>query len=210
LQQSIIQQKIVNRQNPDHFIPTKNYLIFCEHPPVYTLGKSGSMHNLLLNNEALKSKGIQFYKNNRGGDITFHGPGQIVVYPILDLNNFFTDIHKFLRYLEEVIILILKECGINAGRIDKQTGVWLDIDSPDARKICALGIRASRWVTMHGLAFNVNTDLSYFDYIVPCGIKDKAVTSLEKELSAQQNINEIKEKLVHHFEAIFSCQTITK
>ena len=161
---------------------TNNYLLFCEHPHVYTLGKSGDEKNLLVNEEYLKSRGATFYKINRGGDITYHGPGQIVGYPILDLDNFFTDIHKYLRFLEEVIILTLDEYGIVATRSDGETGVWIDAGTPFARKICAMGVRASRWVTMHGFALNVNANLGYFDNIIPCGIRGKGVTSLNVEL----------------------------
>jgi len=185
---------------------TKSHFLFCEHEPVYTLGKSGAMENLLVESKFLKENGIEFFKTNRGGDITFHGPGQIVVYPILDLDNFFTDVHKYLRCLEQVIIMVLNDYNINAGRIEKQTGVWLDYDSSNARKICALGIRASRWVTMHGLAFNINTDLSYFNHIVPCGIQDKAVTSLENELNQKLDLNPIKENLSKYFAEVFDCQ----
>lgn len=162
--------------------PTSNYLIFTEHPHVYTLGKSGHEEYLLLDEEGLKEKEAKFYKINRGGDITYHGPGQIVGYPILDLDNFFTDIHLYLRTLEEAIILTLADYGIQAGRYDGYTGVWLDADNDKARKICAMGVRASRWVTMHGFAFNVNADLAYFGNIIPCGIDDKDVTSMEREL----------------------------
>ena len=173
----------VKRQNRqlDSSILTENHLLLVEHPPVFTLGKSGKIDHLLLKEEVLKSKGIAFFKTNRGGDITFHGPGQLVGYPILDLDNFFTDIHKYLRYLEEIIIKTLSDFGLNSARSDGETGVWLDLDTPFARKICAMGVRASRWVTMHGFALNINTDLSYFDYIVPCGIQGKGVTSIAKE-----------------------------
>jgi len=204
----IISIKLKNRESasllPYSKLPTPNYLIFCEHPHVYTLGKSGSESNLLINEEQLKAKNATYYKINRGGDITYHGPGQIVGYPIFDLDNFFTDIHKYLRYLEEIIILTLKEYRIEGGRIKGQTGVWLDAENPKrARKICAFGVRCSRWVTMHGFAFNINADLNYFNNIIPCGISDKAVTSLEKELGRKVEMEEVKEKLKRHFSDLF-------
>lgn len=190
-------------------LPTSNHLIFCEHPHVYTLGKSGNEKHLLLNDASLKEKNATYYKINRGGDITYHGPGQIVGYPILDLDNFFTDIHKYLRYLEETIILTLKDYGIQSGRIDGLTGVWLNWQDPaKARKICALGVRTSRWVTMHGFAFNVNSDLSYFNNIIPCGIQDKAVTSMNKELGRDLDMNEVKEKVKKYFAQVFECEII--
>ncbi len=186
---------------------TENYLLFCEHPHVYTLGKSGDEKNLLLNESQLKNKNATYYKINRGGDITYHGPGQIVGYPILDLDNFFTDIHKYLRYLEETIILTLKDYGIESGRIEGLTGVWLDWKDPKAsRKICAMGVRTSRWVTMHGFAFNVNSDLGYFKNIIPCGIQDKAVTSMKNELGIELNMNDVKEKVKKHFADVFECE----
>lgn len=185
---------------------TPNHLLFVEHPHVYTLGKSGDISNLLINEEQLQKKNARFYKIDRGGDITYHGPGQIVGYPILDLENFFTDIHKYLRLLEEMIILTLAEYGIKAGRSKGETGVWLDADTPFARKICAMGVRASRWVTMHGFAFNVNSDLGYFDNIIPCGIRGKAVTSLHVELGVSQvSEAEVKEKLKKHFCSLFEA-----
>lgn len=187
-------------------LETPNYLIFCEHPHVYTLGKSGHPENLLLNENELKEKQATYYKINRGGDITYHGPGQIVGYPILDLDNFFTDIHLYLRTLEEAVILTLKDYGIEAGRYPGYTGVWLDADNAKARKICALGVRCSRWVTMHGFAFNVNTNLDYFRNIVPCGIDDKDVTSMERELGKTQNIGEVKQKLKQHIAALFHME----
>lgn len=175
---------------------TDNYLLFCEHPHVFTLGKSGNENNLLIKKEDLDKVNARFYAINRGGDITYHGPGQIVGYPIIDLENFFTDIHRYMRLLEEAVIQTLLEFGIKGGRIPGLTGVWIDVENPEvARKICALGVKTSRWVTMHGFAFNVNTDLKYFEYIVPCGIQDKAVTSLEKELGARQNLTEVKQIL---------------
>lgn len=186
---------------------TPNYLLFVEHPHVYTLGKSGDEKNLLLNEEGLKARAAQFYKINRGGDITYHGPGQLVGYPILDLDNFFTDIHKYLRLLEEAVIQTLAEYGIQAGRIEGLTGVWLDhIEQKNPRKICALGVKASRWVTMHGFAFNINSDLSYFESIVPCGIDDKTVTSLEKELGRKIDLIEVKEKMKKHIAALFEME----
>lgn len=189
---------------------TPNYLLFLEHPHVYTLGKSGSEDNLLLDEQGLKEKEATYYKINRGGDITYHGPGQIVGYPILDLDNFFTDIHKYLRLLEEAVILTLKEYGIKSGRIKGLTGVWIDFEEGDQnpRKICALGVKSSRWVTMHGFAFNVNTNLDYFKNIIPCGIDDKAVTSMENELGRKQNFNEVSDKLKKHIANLFEMELI--
>ena len=186
-------------------VPTPNFLLFVEHPHVYTLGKSGDMSNLLLSEKQLEAKGATFYKINRGGDITYHGPGQIVGYPILDLENFFTDIHKYLRFLEEVIILTLAEYNIIGTRSEGETGVWLDVGTPFARKICAMGVRASRWVTMHGFALNVNANLGYFDNIIPCGIKGKAVTSVHLELGEKVNEVELKQKIVKHFSTLFDA-----
>ncbi len=204
----ILDQKIQNRRE-DTQIPTPNYFLFVEHPHVYTLGKSGDISNLLLTEDELKEKKATFYKINRGGDITYHGPGQIVGYPILDLDNFFTDIHKYLRFLEEMVILTLDEYGLSATRSDGETGVWLDVGTPFVRKICAMGVRASRWVTMHGFALNVNADLGYFDNIVPCGIKGKAVTSMNVELGVEQvNLEEIKEKMITHFARLFEAQMV--
>ncbi|HJM16474.1 MAG TPA: lipoyl(octanoyl) transferase LipB [Flavobacteriales bacterium] len=188
--------------------PTNNYLIFCEHPHVYTLGKSGDEKNLLVNEEYLKSRGATFHKINRGGDITYHGPGQIVGYPILDLENFFTDIHKYLRFLEEAVILTLSDYGLSAERSEGETGVWFDVGTPNARKICALGVKNSRWVSMHGFAFNVNLDLSYFGNIVPCGIIDKKVTSLQKELGKEMDMREVKNKLKTHLIRLFEIEII--
>ena len=186
---------------------SRHHLLFCEHPHVYTLGRSGDEKNLLASDDDLKKVQATFYKNNRGGDITYHGPGQIVGYPILDLDLFFTDIHKYLRYLEEAIILTLKEYGIEGGRIPGLTGVWIDSENKiKARKICAFGVRCSRWVTMHGFAFNVNTDLSYFGNIIPCGIQDKAVTSLSKELGKEMNMTEVKEKVKTHLAELFGMK----
>jgi lipoyl(octanoyl) transferase len=191
------------------YVLTSNYLIFCQHPHVYTLGKSGDASNLLINKDELKKRGASFYHINRGGDITYHGPGQIVGYPIIDLDNFTTDIHKYLRFLEESIILTLQEFGINGGRIPGLTGVWLDAEQKaKARKICAIGVKTSRWVTMHGFALNVNTDLNYFNYIVPCGIDDKAVTSISKELNRDIEISAIEEKIKRNIEKVFEMELI--
>lgn len=187
---------------------TPNYLIFCEHPHVFTLGKSGDESNLLIPKEKLSDINATYYPINRGGDITYHGPGQLVVYPILDLENFFTDIHKFMRAMEEAVILALKEFGIAAGRVEKLTGVWLDGDTPKARKICAMGVKMSRWVTMHGLALNVNAHLDYFNYIVPCGINDKAVTSMEKELGRILDMNEVSKVLKDKLQQTFGLTNI--
>jgi len=204
----IVDLKIKNRREQAN-LETPNYFLYVEHPHVYTLGKSGDINNLLVNEAQLKEKEASFYKINRGGDITYHGPGQIVGYPILDLDNFFTDIHKYLRFLEEMVILTLSEYGLKAERSDGETGVWLDVGTPFARKICAMGVRASRWVTMHGFALNINTDLSYFDLMIPCGIKDKAVTSLNVELGKKEvDTEEIKHKLLHHFEMLFKAELI--
>jgi len=189
-------------------IVTPNYLIFCEHPHVYTLGKSGKQEHLLLDEKGLIEKNAVYYPINRGGDITYHGPGQIVCYPILDLDNFFTDIHLYLRTLEEAIILTLADYGLTAGRYPGYTGVWFDADNERARKICALGVRCSRWVTMHGLAFNVNTNLEYFKNIVPCGIDDKDVTSMQRELGTIADINEVKKILKHHISVVFGMEIL--
>ena len=202
----IVQIKTENR-NLETPKPTPNYFLFVEHPHVYTLGKSGDMSNLLLSEEQLKAKGATFYKINRGGDITYHGPGQVVGYPILDLDNFFTDIHKYLRLLEESIILTLAEYGLKTERSQGETGVWLDVGTPFARKICAMGVRASRWVTMHGFALNVNADLGYFDNIIPCGIRGKAVTSLNVELGVDKvDETEVKQKILKHFRELFEIE----
>lgn len=203
--------KIANRNIEPHLqLPTKNHLLFVEHPNVYTLGKSGDSSHLLINETQLEEKKATYYKINRGGDITYHGPGQLVGYPILDLDYFFTDIHKYLRLLEETIILTLDEYGIKAGRSKGETGVWLDEDNVfKARKICAMGVRCSRWVTMHGWGFNVNSNLDYFKNIIPCGIQDKAVTSLNKELGHDVDLNEVKQKLKKHFSQLFDCNFIT-
>ena len=182
---------------------TPNHFLFVEHPHVYTLGKSGDQNNLLINEKQLKERGATYYKINRGGDITYHGPGQVVGYPILDLENFFTDIHKYLRLLEEVIIKTIAEYGLKGERSKGETGVWLDVGTPFVRKICAMGIRSSRWVTMHGFALNVNTNLGYFDHIIPCGIRGKAVTSLEAELNRSVDLGEVKEKIIKYFQLAF-------
>jgi lipoyl(octanoyl) transferase len=190
-------------RNGETDLKTENHLLFCEHLHVYTLGKSGSEENLLLNESGLHDHGATYYKINRGGDITYHGPGQLVAYPIFDLDQFFTDIHKYMRYLEEAVILTLNEYGIKAGRVEGLTGVWIEGDTPRARKICAMGVKSSRWVTMHGIGFNVNSDLSYFSHIIPCGIDDKAVTSMQQELGRQLDMNEVadvlKQKLADQF-----------
>ncbi len=202
--------KIKNRREETD-IPTQNYFLFVEHPHVYTLGKSGDIENLLISEDELKAKNATYYKINRGGDITYHGPGQIVGYPILDLDNFFTDIHKYLRLLEEMVILTLAEYGLKSERSPGETGVWLDVGTPFARKICAMGVRASRWVTMHGFALNVNADLGYFDNIIPCGIKGKAVTSLNVELGKKEvDMKEVQEKLLKHFTQLFEAEAKEK
>ena len=203
----IVDLKILNR-NSTAPIPTPNFFLYVTHPHVYTLGKSGDISNLLLSEKQLTEKGATFYKINRGGDITYHGPGQIVGYPILDLENFFTDIHKYLRFLEEAIILTLAEYGLKTERSPGETGVWFDVGTPFARKICAMGVRASRWVTMHGFALNVNADLGYFDNIIPCGIRGKAVTSMHVELGREVNEEEVKEKILKHFSELFESSFI--
>ncbi len=204
--QEILGIKIRNRREGTS-LPTPNHFLFVEHPHVYTLGKSGDIANLLVSEEQLKEKGASFYKINRGGDITYHGPGQIVGYPILDLDNFFTDIHKYLRLLEEMIILTLADYDLKGERSPGETGVWLDVGTPFARKICAMGVRASRWVTMHGFAFNINTDLTYFDMMIPCGIKGKGVTSLNAELGRKEvPMEEVRRKLLVHFADLFEAE----
>jgi|UniRef100_UPI004048A4DA lipoyl(octanoyl) transferase len=205
LLQEIVDLKIANRKAQTD-LPTSNYFLFVEHPHVYTLGKSGDLSNLLLNEAQLEAKGARFYKINRGGDITYHGPGQIVGYPILDLENFFTDIHKYLRFLEDVIINTIAEYGLKGERSKGETGVWLDVGTPFARKICAMGIRTSRWVTMHGFALNVNANLGYFDNIIPCGIKGKAVSSMHAELGKEIPLEEVKEKILKHFKIAFEVE----
>ena len=209
LLQDIVNVKINNRRN-NLQEPTKNHFLFVEHPHVYTLGKSGDLNNLLLSEKQLEEKGATFYKINRGGDITYHGPGQIVGYPILDLENFFTDIHKYLRFLEETIILTNAEYGLKGTRSDGETGVWLDVGTPFARKICAMGIRSSRWVTMHGFALNANVNLGYFDHIIPCGIRGKAVTSMEVELGRKVDLEEVKQKILKHFKVLFDVDEFLK
>ena len=204
----IVDTKVRNRRE-DAGLETPNHFLFVEHPHVYTLGKSGDINNLLVDEKKLAEKGATFYKINRGGDITYHGPGQIVGYPILDLDNFFTDIHKYLRFLEEMVILTLAEYGLKGERSKGETGVWLDVGTPFARKICAMGVRASRWVTMHGFALNINADLGYFDMMIPCGIKDKAVTSLNVELGQKEvDMAEVKQKLLKHFTTLFEAELV--
>jgi lipoyl(octanoyl) transferase len=209
--EEIIAIKLANRDLPEpEHLPTPNYLLFCQHPHVYTLGKSGKEEHLLLDNDGLKSKQATFYKINRGGDITYHGPGQLVGYPIFDLDNFFTDIHQYLRLLEEAIIKTLEDYGIKSGRIEGLTGVWLDhVEKRNPRKICAIGVKTSRWVTMHGFALNVNAHLDYFNNIVPCGITDKAVTSLHKELGEQMDMNEVSERVRQHLAHVFTFQYVS-
>lgn len=205
----IIQHKIAIRKGEANNSYTQNFLIFCEHPHVYTLGKTGEKDNLLIDASDLKSKGASYYHINRGGDVTYHGPGQIVGYPILDLDNFFTDINKYLRFLEEAVILTLRDYGIESGRVKGATGVWIEGSNPlKARKICAIGVKLSRWVTMHGFALNVNTNLDYFDNIVPCGIANKAVTSLQKELGESQDISEVQRKVAFHLQNLFGFEFI--
>jgi lipoyl(octanoyl) transferase len=206
--QGIVDMKIRNRRE-ELTLETPNYLLFTEHPHVYTLGKSGDIEHLLINEKQLEAKGATYYKVNRGGDITYHGPGQLVGYPILDLENFFTDIHKYLRFLEEVIILTMADYGIKGTRSEGETGVWLDVGTPFARKICAMGVRASRWVTMHGFALNINANMGYFDNIIPCGIKGKAVTSLNVELGVERvDEDEVKEKILTYFAQLFEAEFV--
>lgn len=208
--QKSIQQKLFNRDHPEQVVLPSNQLLFVEHPHVYTLGKSGSEENLIIKQNELFNIQATYYKINRGGDITYHGPGQMVFYPILDLDQFFTDIHLYLRYLEDAVINTLADYGIISGRVEGHTGVWIDgEDSLKARKICAMGIRTSRWVTMHGIALNVNTDLSYFANIVPCGITDKAVTSMQKELGKEVNIKEVEKIFLSHFMKIFKIEHVS-
>ena len=199
---SSIDLKIARRNGETEELP-KHHLLFCQHPHVYTLGNSGKEAHLLLDESQLDAKEAKFYKINRGGDITYHGPGQLVVYPIFDLEQFFTDIHKYLRFLEEAVILTLAEYGISANRIEGLTGVWLDGETHRARKICAFGVKSSRWVTMHGIGFNVNTDFSFFSNIIPCGIDDKAVTSMKKELGREVDLEEVADKLLVHLAELF-------
>lgn len=211
LMQKGLQIKAERHNHPTKEIElrTQNFLLFCKHPSVYTLGKSGHMENLLVSDSRLKELQVSFYKTNRGGDITYHGPGQIVGYPILDLEYFFTDLGKYMRSLEEVIIRVLKSYDIEAGRLPGSTGVWLDAGTPRARKICAMGVRCSRWITIHGFALNVNTDLKYFDYIVPCGIKDKSVTSLALELGQIVDEDEVANRLKYEFSQVFEAKIVT-
>ena len=198
----IVDLKIKNRNEATNILP-QNHLVFCEHPNVYTLGKSGKEDHLLLDKKGLLDNDVSFYKINRGGDITYHGPGQLVVYPIFDLEQFFTDIHKYMRLLEEAVIITLQEYGIIAQRMEGQTGVWLGVGSIEVRKICAMGVKSSRWVTMHGLGFNVNSDLRYFDHIIPCGISDKSVTSMANELGEEVDMKELSNKLLVNMANLF-------
>lgn len=209
LLKSNIDIKINNRQlQPEDTTETENHLLFVEHPHVYTLGKSGHEENMLANNDMLNEIDATYVKTNRGGDITYHGYGQIVGYPVLDLENFYTDIHRYMRELEEIIIRTIAEYGLKGERSPGETGVWLDVGKPYARKICAMGVKASRWVTIHGFALNVNTDLRYFEYIIPCGIKDKQVTSLKRELEREVDIEEVKLKIKKHFQEVFQTEWI--
>ena len=209
LMKNTIEIKMKNRKFPaKQIIETPNYFLFVEHPHVYTLGKSGYENNMLISTETLEKINAYYVKTNRGGDITYHGYGQIVGYPVLDLENFFTDIHRYMRNLEEVIILTMADYGLKGKRSQGETGVWLDVGKPFARKICAMGVKASRWVTIHGFAFNVNTDMQYFEHIIPCGIKGKQVTSLERELGQKLNIEEVKNKIKRHFSEVFKCELI--
>ena len=203
-----VQQKISNRKFPATKAETQNYLLFCEHPHVYTLGKSGDLKNLLIDKNQRAKKKASFYKINRGGDITYHGPGQLVIYPILDLDYFFTDIHKYLRFLEESVILTLKEYGVFGQRVEGLTGVWIDAESENPRKICAIGIKCSRWVTMHGIGFNINSNLDYFKHIVPCGIEDKSVTSLQKETHQLIDMEVLRSKFLKNFKSLFNIQIV--
>lgn len=205
--QEVIAIKLANRDRKEQK-PTPNYFLFTEHPHVYTLGKSGDVNNLLLSEKQMEAKGVTFFKSNRGGDITYHGPGQIVGYPIINLDYFFPDIHLYMRKLEEVIILTLAEYDLKGKRSEGETGVWLDTGTPFVRKICALGVRTSRWVTMHGFALNVSTNLGYFDHIIPCGIKGKSVTSLEVELGKKLETKEVKSKILKHFSEVFNAEFI--
>ncbi|WP_313374479.1 lipoyl(octanoyl) transferase LipB [Chishuiella sp.] len=215
-QESLLAENIATKQynraqekegNPE-FKSTKNHLLFVEHPHIYTLGKSGHLENMLASGDQLKDINATFVKTNRGGDITYHGPGQLVGYPILDLDNFKPDIHLYMRNLEEVIIKTIGDYGLKGERSKGETGVWLDVGKPYARKICAMGVKASRWITMHGFALNVNTDLRYFEYIVPCGIQDKAVASLKKELGIDLDMNEVKQKTQQHFAEVFDVEFV--
>jgi lipoyl(octanoyl) transferase len=209
VRESALMQNVSNGQHTEPPSCTENFLLFVEHPPVYTLGKSGSEENLLIDEKERALKGIEYFKTNRGGDITFHGPGQIVGYPIIDLEKFYTDIGKYLRNIEEVIIRTLGEYNIKGQRSSGETGVWIDPEVPGiARKICAIGVRCSRWITMHGFAFNVNTDLRYFDHIIPCGIRNKKVTSLKNELGCNIPVAEVKEKIRRNFQSVFKVEIV--
>lgn len=211
LQESLLKENVSRKSAPDGSLSTEHYLLFVEHPPVYTLGKSGNKENVLLSDEELQANHIEFFHTNRGGDITFHGPDQIVGYPILDLERYYTDIGKYLRNIEEVIILTMAEYGIKGERSAGETGVWIDPELPGReRKICAIGVRCSRWVTMHGFAFNVNTDLSYFNHIIPCGIFNKQVTSLQRELGRELDMQEVKEKVKRNFERVFESELVSE
>jgi lipoyl(octanoyl) transferase len=201
-----IDLKIAKRNGETDEIP-QNHLLFCQHPHVFTLGKSGNPENLLLNEAELNEQEASYYKINRGGDITYHGPGQLVVYPIFDLEQFFTDIHKYMRFLEEAVILTLSDFGIQSGRVDGLTGVWIEGDTKNARKICAMGVKSSRWVTMHGIGFNINTDLNFFSHIIPCGIEDKEVTSMQRELGREIDITEVNKVLHNHLAKLFDFTT---
>lgn len=211
LQETLLKENVRRKSTADSSLVTEHYLLFVEHPPVYTLGKSGNKEHVLLSDEELETNQIEFFHTNRGGDITFHGPDQIVGYPILDLEKYYTDIGKYLRNLEEVMILTMAEYGIKGERSAGETGVWIDPDLPGReRKICAIGVRCSRWVTMHGFAFNVNTDLSYFNHIIPCGIVNKQVTSLQQELGHKLEMQEVKEKVKRNFEQVFESVLISE
>jgi len=211
LQESLLKENVRRKSAPEAGQSTNHYLLFVEHPPVYTLGKSGNKENVLLSDEELQANQIEFFHTNRGGDITFHGPDQIVGYPILDLEKFYTDIGKYLRNIEEVLILTMAEYGIKGERSSGETGVWIDPDLPGReRKICAIGVRCSRWVTMHGFAFNVNTDLSYFNHIIPCGIVNKQVTSLQQELGRKLDMQEVKDKVKRNFEKVFEASLVSE
>ncbi len=205
---SNVDLKLEARRNNTEPAKTTHHLLFCEHPHVYTLGKSGKQEHLLISEQFLSNINARFYKINRGGDITYHGPGQLVVYPILDLDLFFNDIHKYLRFLEEAVILTLSEYGLKGERSSGETGVWLDVDTPKARKICAMGVKCSRWVTMHGIGFNINTDMAYFNHIVPCGIQNKMVASLKQELGREIDMEEVKAKLKQHLTEIFGFNLV--
>ncbi len=205
----IVDLKIENRKKKENKA-TENYILVCSHPHVYTLGKSGNEKNLLINNKNIKSQKLEYYKINRGGDITYHGPGQLVIYPIIDLENFFTDIHKYLRFLEEAVIMTLDEFGISSGRIENLTGVWVNVSTNKPKKICAMGVKSSRWVTMHGLALNVSTDLKYFNNIVPCGIEDKEVTSIEDKLNKKIKLEDVENKMLKNLAQVFKFKLIKK